>query len=279
MSILGYSVCKPEQKDGARSILYGKDVFVSVPTGYGKSAIFQMLPTCAEMLLSTIEGHDVAHPAVLIIFPLISLVTDQLNSRGLMLLPGLSAIHLLSQAQPGYDSESLLDTIIEGKVSHIFASPEAILNTKWRSLLLMPDFVNRIIALVVNEAHCIAKWGYEFHRAYSQIAHLRSFLPAGTPVLALTATASRSTEKVIVDSLHLHSDYSIIQRSPDCSNIHYSVVRAKRDVTVTFQWLLLMLQHERQKMPKVIISCRSINSCVALYKYFITTLQDGSYVF
>ena len=275
MSILGYSVCKPEQKDAARSILYGKDVFVSVPTGYGKSAIFQMLPTCAEMLLSMIEGHDVAHPAVLIISPLISLITDQLKRFN---AAGLSAIHLSSQAQPGgYDG--IIDTIIEGKVSHIFASPEAILNTKWRSLLLMPGVVNRIIALVVYEAHCIAKWGYEFRRAYSQIAHLRSFLPAGTPVLALTATASKSTEKVIVDSLHLHSHYAIIRRSPDRSNIHYSVVRAKRDVTVTFQWFLLMLQHERQKMPKVIIFCRSINSCVAIYKYFITTMQDSSYVF
>ena len=88
----------------------------------------------------------------------------------------------------------------------------------------MSSFVKRMVALVVDEAHCIAKCGYEFRRAYSQIAHLRSFLPAGTPVLALTATASRSIEKVIVDSLHLHSDYTIIRRSPDCSNIHYSVV-------------------------------------------------------
>ena len=102
----------------------------------------------------------------------------------------------------------------------------------------MPSFVNRMVALVVDETHCIAKWGYEFRQAYSQIAHLRSFLPAGTPVLALTATASRSTEKVIVDSLHLH--YTIIRRSPDRSNIHYSIVRAKRDVTVAFQWLLLI---------------------------------------
>ena len=58
MAILGYTACKPEQKD-ARSFLYIKDVFVSVPTGYGKSAIFKMLPTCAEILLSTIEGHKV----------------------------------------------------------------------------------------------------------------------------------------------------------------------------------------------------------------------------
>ena len=99
--------------------------------------------------------------------------------------------------------------LLKAKFNHIFASPEAILNTTWRSLLLMSDFVSRII---VDEAHCIAKWGYEFHRAYSQIVQLCLFLPAGTPVLALTAIASKSTEKVIADSLHLHSDYSIIWR-------------------------------------------------------------------
>ena len=88
MSILGYSVCKPEQKDSARIILYEEDVFVSVPTGYGNSATFQMLPTCGEMLLSTIEGHDV-HPAVLISL-LNSLITDQLKRFN---AAGLSAIH------------------------------------------------------------------------------------------------------------------------------------------------------------------------------------------
>ena len=93
MAILGYTACKPEQKDAARSVLYGKDVFVSVPTGYGKSAIFQMLPTCAEMLLSTVEGHNIVYPAMLIISPLISLISDQLKK---FKAADLSAIHLTS---------------------------------------------------------------------------------------------------------------------------------------------------------------------------------------
>ena len=99
MSILGYSVCSLSK----RSILYGKDVFVSVPTGYGKSAIFKMLPTRAEML-SMIEGH-VAHPTVLIISLLNSFITDQLKRFN---AAGLSAIHLSSQAQPYYDSVARL---------------------------------------------------------------------------------------------------------------------------------------------------------------------------
>lgn len=122
-------------------------------------------------MLSTVEGHDIVYPAVLIISPLTSLISDQLKKYK---AAGLSAIHLASQAQPDYDSESLFDTILERKVSHIhvFAHTEH----KWRSLLLMPSFINRIVALVVDEAHCIAKWGYEFRRAYSQMAHASSHI-------------------------------------------------------------------------------------------------------
>ena len=79
MLILGHAVCKPEQKEASINILEGKDVFVSVPTGYGKSAIFQILPTCAEKLLTMIESNDIRHPAVLVISPLVSLITDQVK--------------------------------------------------------------------------------------------------------------------------------------------------------------------------------------------------------
>ena len=134
--------------------------------------------------------HDIRCPTVLVISPMVSLITDQIKK--------LEAAVLSAEGQSDHGSE--FRDILDGWVSHIFASPEAMLNTKWRSLLIKPSFVNRIVALAVDEAHCIAKWGYEFCRAYS---HLRSFLPTSTPILALTATAAKSTEKVIVNSLHL----------------------------------------------------------------------------
>ena len=60
-------------------------------------------------------------------------------------------------------------------------------------------------------------------------------------------------------------------------NIHYSVVRVSREVNVTFKWLLLELKKERSSMLKVIVFCKSITSCVALYKYFLTELREDSY--
>lgn len=147
ISILGHAACKPEQKEAVTKVLEGKDVFVSVPTGYGKSAIFQMVPTCAKKLLAKSERGDIRHPAVLVISPLVSLITDQVNKLEAV---GLSAVHLSSQAHSDHGNEPLFRDIIEGPVSHIFSSPEAILDTKWRSLLLKPTFVNRIVVLLTR---------------------------------------------------------------------------------------------------------------------------------
>ena len=92
ISILRHAACKPEQKEAVMNVLEGKDVFVSVPTGYGKSAIF---PTCAKKLLARSERGDIRHHAVLVISPLVSLITDQVNKLEAV---GLSAVHLSSQA-------------------------------------------------------------------------------------------------------------------------------------------------------------------------------------
>ena len=118
--------------------------------------------------------------------------------------------------------------------------------------------------------------GYEFRRVYSSVAQLRSFLPTGTPMIALTATASFATKKTIVQSLHFREHVTIAQ-SPDRPNIHYSVVSVSREVNVTFKRLLLELKKERSRMLKVIVFCKSITSCVALYKYFLTELREDSY--
>lgn len=134
---------KEHQRSSIAAVLKQKDVFVTLATGYGKSMIFHLLPLCARHL-----GLSKS-PLIIVVAPLLSLMEDQIgkiNGR-----PGLGrAIQLTG----GLPSEGEIDA-----ASFVFTSPEALLSkNECRNLLLNDDFVARIIAVVVDEAHCIAKW-------------------------------------------------------------------------------------------------------------------------
>ena len=119
--------------------------------------------------------------------------------------------------------------------------------------------------------------GDQFRTVYANIAQLKSFVPTNTPALALTATATSTTKALISHSLRLDDPF-VIAISPDLPNICYSVVRIHvRDVTIPFKWPLAKLQKERKSLPKTIVFCRSIATCVKLYKHFLTSLRSDSY--
>lgn len=119
--------------------------------------------------------------------------------------------------------------------------------------------------------------GDQFRKVYAEIAQLKAFVPTNTPFLALTATASNTTQSLISHSLRM-DDPLVIAVRPDRPNIHYSVQRVSvRDVTVPFQWLAEELKKERRSTTKTVVFCRSIAACIKLYKHFLTYLRDDSY--
>lgn len=131
---------KEQQRSSIEAVLKGRDVFVTLPTGYGKSMIFHLLPLCARYL-----GQQKS-PLIIVVAPLLSLMEDQIgkiNGR-----PGLGrAIQLTGNVPTKGEVEM---------ASFLFMSPEAMLSqSDFRKLLM---FVSRVIAVVVDEAHCIAKW-------------------------------------------------------------------------------------------------------------------------
>ena len=136
---------KPAQCEAIRAVLSGKDAFVSVPTGYGKSLIYHILPFCAAKLM---EGTSVI-PCVLVLSPLTALMYDQ-NRKLNTDVVGAKSV-LLAKDQ--------LDKSAVVGMTHIFASPEALLDTeKGRSLLLNECFAQSLVAVAIDEAHCIVKW-------------------------------------------------------------------------------------------------------------------------
>ena len=118
--------------------------------------------------------------------------------------------------------------------------------------------------------------GEEFRVWYGQLSQLRSLLPSGVPVAALTATATKQVKDSIVKALQMAPMKSVVL-SANRPNIRYSLCQVSRDVHVAFRWLLLELKSKRVELPKVIIFCRSINTCTSLYKMFLTELREESY--
>ena len=121
-----------------------KDVFVNLPTGYGKSLIYQALPTAFDALRSS-SGHIVA-----VISHLISLMDDQVK---FLTSVGISALNLTSA------SEDERVNVENGKYSLVYGSPEAWLkNERWRSMLHHDVYSRKLCAIAVDEAHVLRQW-------------------------------------------------------------------------------------------------------------------------
>ena len=169
-----YDQFRPLQEDIINSALQGKDTLALLPTGGGKSICFQV-PAIA------LEG------TALVISPLIALMADQVQN---LKERGINAIALNSSISAS-ERELALQNAANGYYKFIYISPESIDNEK---LLNRLQYIN-VNFIVVDEAHCISQWGYDFRPAYLNIAKLRELKP-NLPVIALTATA---TPEVVED--------------------------------------------------------------------------------
>ena len=146
-SALGF-ILKPEQKRSLQKFAAGKDVFVSLPTGFGKSLCYVLLPYIFDVLRGT-SGKSI----VLVVSPLIALMKDQVGTIKRM---GISATYVS-------DKESITTLmrqgIERGDYQIVFASPEALfLGTQWRCMLSSSVYHLNLVGFIVDEAHCIKKW-------------------------------------------------------------------------------------------------------------------------
>lgn len=139
---------KSQQLDSIKYVVEGSDVFVWLPTGFGKSIIYESLPFVFDRL------RNVSNSLVLVVSPLISLMVDQVKSlakRGVCcaIMSDCSVVD-----QSFLFSEKEVD-----KYKVIFTSPEAVIGIeRWRNLLSTPTFSERIVTVAIDEAHCVSKW-------------------------------------------------------------------------------------------------------------------------
>jgi ATP-dependent DNA helicase RecQ len=197
----GFSSFKPLQEDIILSIASGKDTLALMPTGGGKSITFQVPAVAAEGIC-------------LVITPLIALMKDQVSRLNSLSLRALS-IH---SGMFSEEIDNTLENAIYGDYKFLYVSPER-LSTR--------DFIGRVSRLnismvVIDEAHCISQWGYDFRPSYLKIASLREYIPETVPFLALTASATPQVIEDIVKRLAFRGK-NILKTSFNRKNISYLV--------------------------------------------------------
>lgn len=196
----GYDDFRPLQEDIILSVLDGKDTLGLLPTGGGKSITFQV-PAMA------LDGLTV------VVTPLISLMKDQVDN---LRLHGIKAAYLHSGlSRP--EHRLAIDRCRLGKVKLLYVSPEKLQSKSFiDQLRLMP-----VKLIVVDEAHCISQWGYDFRPSYLKINDLRRLFP-DAPVLALTASATPEVVSDIMQQLHFRT-HNLFARSFSRDNLSYIV--------------------------------------------------------
>jgi ATP-dependent DNA helicase RecQ len=212
----GYDSFRPLQEKAIESLINGNSSVVLMPTGGGKSVIFQV----AAMVR---EGVGV------VISPLIALMKDQVEG---LKSNGIEA-EFINSSQTTSDQNRVMQDVLSGKVKLLYISPEKLLTRDMYYLL--KDI--QVALFAIDEAHCISAWGHDFRPEYTKLAGLIDSFN-NVPTVALTATADRITRDDIVKQLNLKSPEMFID-SFDRPNLSLNVMPAKNRLNAILDFINL----------------------------------------
>jgi len=224
----GYNSFRPLQKEVIDSVMDGKDTFVLMPTGGGKSLCFQL-----PALLS--EGVTV------VLSPLIALMKDQVDN---LQTNGISAA-FINSSMSEREKSMVKQQLQDGQIKLLYIAPERLDVDGFKEFLQQIN----ISLIAVDEAHCISEWGHDFRPSYYKLRVLKEWFP-DTPIVALTATATPKVQQDIVNKLSLKNPNSFLG-SFDRPNLTLKVMRKRN----SFEKILDLL--EKNKWESVIIYCFS----------------------
>ncbi|HRF81621.1 MAG TPA: DNA helicase RecQ [Flavobacteriales bacterium] len=205
----GFNQFKGEQEAIIQNVLDGKNTFVIMPTGGGKSLCYQL-----PALMS--EG------TAIVVSPLIALMKNQVDAlRGFSSDDGVA--HFLNSSLTRNETLRVKSDIKEGKTKILYVAPESL--TKKENVEFLTDI--RISFFAIDEAHCISEWGHDFRPEYRNLRTIFDKIKR-VPVIALTATATGKVQEDILKNLDI-PNATTFKASFNRPNLYYEV-RPKRDV-------------------------------------------------
>lgn len=217
----GFTAFRPGQEEAIRHVLAGRDTLVVMPTGAGKSLIFQL----PALLLDGVT---------LVVSPLIALMKDQVDR---LLAQGIPATYINSALSLA-EQNACIRGMREGAYKLVYIAPERLRSAGFARALGRA----RIARLVVDEAHCISQWGHDFRPDYLRLRQSRPEMGM-PPVVALTATATPTVQDDISHQLGMADPVRIVTGF-NRANLHFGV-RFAPDTSAKLRELQAMLTEIR----------------------------------
>ncbi|MBI4972145.1 MAG: DNA helicase RecQ [Candidatus Omnitrophica bacterium] len=236
----GFESFRPLQEDIIHDALSGRDVFVLLPTGGGKSLCFQ-LPALVRPGLTVVVS------------PLIALMKDQVNA---LQVSGVAATFLNSSLD-AEESRERLRGLHYGEYRLLYVAPERLMLSGFLSDLKKWN----VTLIAVDEAHCVSEWGHDFRPEYRELAKLREHFP-NVPMMALTATATSRVRVDIINHLQLNAP-GIYTASFNRPNLIYRIESKNSGYDQVLKFL------KQRKHDSGIIYCQSRKSTESLAEWLV----------
>ncbi|XP_068762083.1 ATP-dependent DNA helicase RecQ-like [Montipora capricornis] len=210
-----------EQKLCLLNLIRGKDVFTMLPTGFGKSIIFQLFPRVIKALQSCERIFT-----IIVVSPLVSIMRDQVEE--------LKKLGFLAAAIGIEDSNEDEEKVRNGQCEIVFGSPESWLSKAWIKELKDGKLGKQTAAIALDEVHSVTEWGLlnggkrkkkvnnPFREAFGRVKDIRSYLP-GIPLIALTATVQFTERAKLFRACGMQNPI-VVDVSPNKENISFNFI-------------------------------------------------------
>jgi len=240
---------RPNQLEAINATLGGKDTFVLMPTGGGKSLCYQ---------LPSIISSGRTRGVTVVISPLLSLMQDQVAHLQKLKIQALLVNGEVSPEHKRLVMDSLKNPHVEKFIQLLYITPEMISKNQ-RMVSAFRDLHQRkkLARIVIDEAHCVSQWGHDFRPDYKLLGEVRQQF-RGVPVMALTATATENVKVDVIHNLEIRG-CEILTQSFNRPNLTYEIKRKGRAKDV-LQNMAEMINNSYRNQSGIIY-CLSRQNC------------------